>query len=139
MKNNKILGILLWAIGLIVVHLVSFLIPKNYTSAVWVTYGFALFAFMSQLILWLVIWHKPLEAKERFSFTPGLTLSVAYMILQLVLCIVFALWSAAPVKIVALLNALLLIAALVLTALALIAKNHIERVDNRQKNHHVEL
>lgn len=139
MKNNKLLGVVLWLLGLIVAHLTIFCLPKSYTAAVWITYGFTLFAFLSQLALWLYIWREPIEADGRFLHTPVLTLSVGYMLLQLVPCLVFTLWSAASPKIVVLANALLLIAMWALLVLAMIGKSHIQRVDSRQKNHHVEL
>ena len=139
MKNNKFLGVILWAIGLLVAHLLIFCVPENYIAAVWVTYGFTLFAYLSQLALWLYTWHRSLGAKETFLHTPAFRLSVCYMLLQLVLCVVFTLWSTASVKIAFLLNALLLIAIWVLLILSEIAKNHIVRVDSRQKDHRMEL
>lgn len=139
MKNNKILGVMLWAIGLLIAHLIIFCIPQNYTTVVWVTYGFTLFAFLSQLGLWLGIWRKSLEPKEVFIYTPVFMFSIGYMLLQLVLCVAFALWSTASIKIGFLVNALLLIAVWTLSVLSLIAKNHITRVDSRQKDHHKEL
>lgn len=139
MKNNKFLGIILWAIGLLVAHLLIFCVPENYTAAVWITYGFTLFAFLSQLALWLYTWRKSLDAKEMFLHTPAFMLSICYMLLQLVLCAVFTLWSTASVKVAILLNVLLSIAIWVLLVLSEIAKNHIAQVNCRQKDHHIEL
>ena len=139
MKNNKFLAVILWAIGLLVAHLLIFCVPKNYTAAVWVTYGFTLFAYLSQLALWLYTWHRSLGAKETFLHTPAFMLSVCYVLLQLVLCVVFTLWSTASAKAAILLNVLLLIAIWVLLVLSEIAKSHIVQVDSRQKDHHIEL
>lgn len=139
MKNNKFLGIVLWVIGLLVAHLLIFCIHQSYTAAVWATYGFTLLAYFSQLALWLYTWRKSLDAGETFLRTPAFMLSVCYMLLQFVLCVAFTLWSTASVKIAFLLNALLLISIWGLLILSEIAKNHIVRVENRQKDHRVEL
>ena len=139
MKNNKTLGVVLWAIGLLIAHLIIFCVPQNYTVTVWLTYGFTLFAFLSQLIFWLYIWRKPLDSKESFSYTSVLMISVCFILLQLALCIVFAFWAVESAKAVFLVNALLLMAALVMQVLSMIAKNHIERVDSQQKDHRVKL
>lgn len=139
MKNNKFLGMGLWGVGLLAVHLLIFCIATNFTTAIWVTYGFTLFVFFSQLILWLYLWRRPLGTKERFYYTPALLISVCHIILQTVLCLVFVLWNSASVKVAILFNALLLLVILALLILSFLSKNHIERVDHRQKDHHVEL
>lgn len=138
MRNNKILGVLLWVIALLAVHLVIFVIPDAYTMAVWVTYGFTLFAFLSQLILWIWIWRKEVSAVEQFLHTPTLTVSVAYLALQFVLDLLFAVIPAS-VKVTILANAVLAIILGSMLVGSLITKNSIQRLDKRQKNHHVEL
>lgn len=138
MKRNKALGVVLWLIGLAAAHLIVFVVPSRYTAALWVTYGFTLFAFLFQLALWLWIWRKELPAPEQFLYTPALTISAAYVLLQLAVALVFALVSAA-VKAAVLVNALLAIVMSTALVLSLMAKNTIRRTDERQKDHHIKL
>ena len=138
MKNNKSLGVGLWFLALAAVHLIVFLAARELTAALWIAYGFTIFAFVSQLMLWLVIWQKTLDGKQQFLHAPVLTYSLLYLAGQVVLCLIFA-FVHASAKTAVFVNGLTLILFWALLVLSLIGKNHIERVDQRQKNHHIEL
>ena len=138
MKNNKLLGIVLWFLALAAVHLIVFLVARELTAALWISYGFTIFAFVSQLALWLAAWKKPMNGKSQFLHTPVLIYSLFYLLGQTMLCLIFA-FVHISLKTAVLVNSLVLIAFLALMVLSLIGKNHIERVDQRQKNHHIEL
>lgn len=138
MKSNKILGIVLWLIGLIAAHLILFLIPSTYTAAIWICYGFTWFAFVSQVFLWLWIWRKGLTPPEQFLYTPVLTISVIYLLSQLLVDLIFGLIPT-PEKLCVLVNVLLFVIMALLLTMTLIARNSIHRLDDRQKNHHIEL
>ena len=138
MKNNKILGVALWGIAFLATHLIIFVIPESYTTAIWIIYGFTIFAFLSQLALWLWIWRKEISVSAQFLHTSVLTVSAAYLLLQLIVDLLFVL-IAASIKAVVLANALLAIVMGSLLILSLIAKNAIRRVDKRQKDYHIKL
>lgn len=138
MKNNKLLGVVLWFLALAAVYLIVFLAARELTAALWISYGFTMFAFASQLVLWLVAWKKPMNSKQQFLHTPVLTYSLLYLAGQTVLCLIFA-FARASAKTAVLVNVLVLIAFWALMVLSLIGKNHIERIDRRQKDHHIEL
>ena len=138
MKNNKSLGIVLWVLALAAVHLIVFLAARELTATLWISYGFTMFAFISQLVLWLVAWKKPMDGKQQFLHTPVLTYSLLHLAGQTVVCLIFA-FVHASAKTTVLVNGLVLIVFWALMVLSLIGKNHIERVDRRQKDHHVEL
>ncbi len=138
MKSNKTIGVILWGIGLLLAHILVFLLPDGKTPALWVTYGFTLFAFFSQLVLWLLMWKKALTPPQQFLHTPILFFSVCYLIGQLLLCAVFALFFG-PARTAALINGLFLCAVWALILSAAISRNHAEDVDQRQKNHHIKL
>ena len=138
MKNNKLLGVMLWFLSLAAVHLIVFLAARELTAALWISYGFTMFAFVSQLVLWLAAWKKPMDGKQQFLHTPVLAYSLLYLVGQTAVCLFFA-FVHASVKTAVLVNGLVLIAFWALMVLSLIGKNHIERVDQRQKDHHVEL
>lgn len=138
MRNNKILGISLWLVGLAAAHLVVFLLPSEMTAARWITYGFTLFAFLSQLILWLVFWKKQPSNNEQFYSAPMLLYSTLYLLGQFIVCIVFSL-TPATVKIAVIVNALVTLIMLALLSVSMIGRNHAARVDRRQQDHHKEL
>lgn len=133
--KNKSLGVFLWLIGLVATHLALFLLSPEMTAARWVTYGFTLFAFLSQLILWLAVWKKQPSNTEQFYSTPMLLYSTLYLLGEFIVCIVFSL-APATVKIAVLVNALVALIMLALLSVSMIGRNHAARVDARQKNHH---
>ena len=132
MNHNKALGGGLWLVGLVLAHLIVFLLPQEITVSVWITYGFILFAFLSQLILWLVVWQKSLTPEQQFLRTPLMFYSVCYLMGQIILGLIFAMVSASA-KIAVLVNVLLLLIMCSLFIFSLIGRNHIERVDQSQK------
>jgi len=138
MKNNKILGVCIWVIGLIVVHLIFFAISGTYTATIWITYGFTILAFLTQIILWLCIWCTKVKGSEQFLYMPTLTISVTYLLLQIMLALVFVLFTPS-VKVAIIVNGLLTIIIGIVLVLASVAKNTIQQLDRRQKNHHIEL
>ena len=138
MKSNKTLGVILWVLALAVVHLIVFSAARERTAALWTVYGFTLFAFASQLVLWLVIWQKPADGKQQFFHTPVLTYSLLYLLWQTVSCLIFV-FVPATVRTAAFVSGLALILFSALMVLSLIGKNYIERTDRRQKDHHIEL
>ena len=136
--KNKSLGVFLWLIGLVAAHLVLFLLSPEMTAARWITYGFTLFAFLSQLILWMAVWEKQPSNTEQFYSTPMLLYSTLYLLGQLIVCIVFSL-TPVTVKIAVLVNALAALIMLALLTVSMIGRNHAARVDTRQKDHHKDL
>lgn len=138
MRHQKAFGSALWLIGLALAHLFLFLLPREVTASVWITYGFTLIAFFSQLALWIAVWKKGLTPEMQFLHTPLLLFSVCYLAGQLICCILFALLPA-TVKIAILANALFLCAMWALQLAAVLACGHAEKVDRRQKNHHTKL
>ncbi len=138
MKSNKLLSGALWAIGLAAECGLLLCLARAYTAAVWITLGFTLFAFVSQLVLWLYLWRGAGTADGVFFRMPAFMLSALYMLLQLIPCLVFPFWQASA-RLAVLLNAALAVVMWVLLLLSLLAKNHIAHVDGRQKDHHREL
>lgn len=130
MKNNKLLGIVLWAVFFVAAHLILFLIPNVYSVAIWVCYAFTLWAFGSQLILWLALWKGKPNASQRFLNLPALFISIVYLLAQLITDIVFACFTAAT-KASIFVNALVCIVMTVLLLAALIAKNAISHLDEK--------
>ena len=138
MNRNKTLGVGLWLVGLTLAHLIVFLLPQEITISVWITYGFILFAFLSQLIVWFVVWQKNLTPAQQFLQIPLMLYSVCYLGGQIILGAVFALVNASA-KIAVLVNAVFLLIMCSLFLFSLIGRNRAEHVDQRQKDHHIKL
>jgi len=135
-KNNKILGITAWALGLALSLLLLFLIPKDLNGTVWAIIVCTVLVYLLHLALWLALQKGNVD----FHNMPALTLSVFSLIAQTTWAVIVAFAATAiPTKIAILINALLIIVQVFAIVLALISKNHIENVSKRQKDHHVEL
>lgn len=136
MKENKILGVTVWALGLVLSILLLIFIPKERTGTVWAVIVCTVVVYLLHLMLWRLLQKEKLD----FHNLPALTLSVFFLLVQTVWAVVVA--CAATIisaKTGILVNALLIIIQALVIVLALISKKHIESVSNRQKDHHVEL
>lgn len=140
MIKNKTIGISIWLILFVVSIFLLFFIPNQYSNSIYVTLVFDCIAFISQLILWMNILKPNTKAKEIFVSTPSFLLSIAYVAIQFIICIVTALINnRLSFKSSLLINVILLAIMWILILTTISAKNHINDVDVRQKDHHVEL
>lgn len=138
MGNKKITGIAICFLGLALALFLLFIIPGDISSARIITAVFTVIAFLSQLFMWLSLFKGKVDAQGVFYQTPTITFSVVYMLTQFVLCILMA-FITFTTKISLVVNFVVLILMWILILALNSAKNHIQRVDCRQKNHHVEL
>lgn len=136
MKENKILGVTVWTLGLALSMLLLIFIPKERTGTVWAVIICTVVVYLLHLVLWGLLQKKKLD----FHNLPALTLSVFFLLVQTVWVVVVA-CAATTIssKTGVLVNVLLIIVQALVIVLALISRNHIESVSNRQKDHHVEL
>lgn len=136
MRNNKVLGIVLWAAGLAIALLFLAFVSQEWNGTVWAVAVCTVLTYIGHLALWLVLQKGKLD----FRNLPALTISVAFLLLQTLWAVVvsFTAWVI-PVKIALLGNVLFVIAQVVTVTMALMGKNHIETVDKRQKDHHTEV
>ena len=136
MKNNKILGLVVWALGLAFSLFLILLVPNDLTGAIYAVAVCTVLVYLLHLTLWLALQ----KGKVEFQNLPSLTLSVFFLLVQTIWAIIVAFASAViSVKMVVLVEILLIVIQVFAIVLALISKNHIERVSKRQKNHHMEL
>ncbi|MBP3632944.1 MAG: hypothetical protein J6J43_00020 [Oscillospiraceae bacterium] len=137
MKKNWGMGVFLWAVGVIVAHILLVYLPNEMTTAVWITYGMSVLVFLLHLMAWMICAAK--QGADNFLYVPNYMLSVMHMVLQLVLCLLFLVFSGASEKVTVLCNGGLLLVMSVLMALSAIGKRHIENIEKRQNNNHREL
>jgi len=140
MNKNRVIGIVIWILGLILSMVFMFGLEQGMTPTFWVTFGFIIVAFVSTLIFQLLVWKSNDTIDNQFIHTPALLVSVGYIIMQIPLSIVFSVGSSfIPVKVTILLNAIILIIAWIIILGSVEGNDHIRKVNGRQKNHHTEL
>ena len=135
MKNNKILGVVVWALGLALSLFLLFLIPKNLTGSIYAVAFCTALVYLLHLALWLVLQKGKLD----FNNMPSLTLSIFFLLLQTIWTINVAFVVTIATKTAILINVFLILSQAFVIVLALISKDHIESISNRQKNHHTKL
>lgn len=80
------------------------------------------------------------KPSEVFVATPAIMLSVAYMVIQFIICIVTAIVNdGISLKLSLIINIILMALMWVLILAAINTRNHANRIDSRQEDHHVEL
>lgn len=132
MKKNY--GIIIWVLLLVITLFLTLIIPNTYTSQIWTVVIFDVVAFVSQLILWF---SKTKNTKETFYKYPAMTVSTMYLILQFIVSTIVAIVNETiPFKIVLIINFILLVAMWVIILSICMAKDKIESLDSRQKDHH---
>lgn len=140
MAKNKIIGSVILILALALSVFLLLIIPSEYTSAVWITLIFNVIAFLSQLILWLMMFKKD-EGKEGvFYKTPVMTASTIYMVIQFIICLIVGFTGTSmSSKVAIIVNFVLFILMWVLILSLISAKDYAKEADSRQKDHHVRL
>jgi len=135
-NNNKILGMIIWILGLSLGLLFLFFVPKEQTGTVKAIIICTVVIYLLHLALWTLLQRKKLD----FHNLSALTLSVFFLLVQTVWAVIVAFMAKTiSTKAGIFINALLIIIQVLCIMLALISKNHIMGVSNRQKDHHIEL
>lgn len=140
MNKNKILGIAIWVLGFFLSMLLMFCLERGMTPVFWVTFGFVIAAFVSVFIFQLCMWKRCASHDNQFIHIPAILVSSGYVLIQIPICIIFALGSSSiPIKIAILVNAFILIIAWIISVFSVAGNDHIRKVNSRQKDHHTEL
>ena len=140
LSKSRKTGISIWTIAFALSVFLLLIIPNHYTGSVYVTLVFDGVAFISTLVLWLNLFKNSKSASDIFYCSPAMTVSTGYLIIQFVLCIAAGILAdTMTVKLSLILNFILTAIMWILILSTLNSKNHAQRVDARQKNHHIEL
>lgn len=140
MSRNRKLGIVIWAIAFALSVFLTLIIPAHYCSSIFVTLTFDGIAYISVLILWINLFRNTKKPNDTFYNSPAMTVSTIYLVIQLILCIIIGLMvDTITFKITLILNVVLMAVVWFLILSTIITKDHAQRVDSRQKDHHVEL
>lgn len=137
---SKKIFLAVWALGLALANVLLFTLSQSMTSTTWVTLAFVWLAFLSTLVFQFLAATKSKTPDDGFLHIPALAVSIVYEVLQIPVCLIFALGATTiPAKVAFLTQAILLIIAWAAILLALGGNDHIKKVNSRQKNHHQEL
>lgn len=140
MSKNRKIGIVIWIIGFALSVFLLFVIPQHLSSGIYLTLVFDIVAFVSSLILWLSFFKSKKTPKEQFYVSPAITVSAVYLVIQFIICVTEGLLvDKISFRGTLILNFITTAVMWILILSTLIAKNHAQRVDLRQKDHHVEL
>lgn len=140
MGKNRRIGVVSWALGLLLVNVLLFCLEQGKTPTFWVTAGFVWAAFLFSLVLSMAVWKRAKNPEEQFLHIPTLVILTGYMIVQIPISIVFALGSRLiSCNVTLCVNAVLLIAAWLVTFASFTGNDHIRNIRERQKNHHIKL
>ena len=140
MNKNKVIGIAIWFFGTVLSMVLMFCLEQGMTATFWVTFGFVLAAFVSALIFQMSVWTTNATSDEQFIHIPAMVVSSVYILVQIPICVIFALGSSViPFKIAILINAIILIIAWIINLMSVAGNDHIRKVNGRQKDHHIEL
>ena len=140
MGKSKIIKCVIWFLAFALSVFLLLVIPSSYSQSIWVTLVFDVIAFVSQLILLLTIFNRPVGAKGVFNRYPTMLVSSLYLIVEFIICIVMAVMgSSIPFKMSLIINFIVMVIAWIILLMMILSKDHVERIDSRQKDHHVEL
>lgn len=140
MSKNRKNGILIWAIAFALSVFLALIIPTHYSSSIFGTLVFDAIAYIAVLILWLKLFRNTKMPGDTFYNSPTMTISIVYLIIQTLLCVLVGLLvDVISFKTTLILNVVLMAVMWFLIYSTIIAKDHAKHVDSRQKDHHVEL
>ena len=140
MEKAKVIKYVIWFLAFALSVFMLLVIPNSYSQSIWVTFVFDTIAFVSQLVLWLSIFNRPIGEKGVFNRYPLMIISSLYLVIEFIFCVIVAI--AGPTisfKISLTMNFIILVIAWIILLMLIMAKNHVERTDSRQTDHHVEV
>ena len=114
----------------------ALIIPEEYTAQIWAVVVFDIFTFALQFITWFA---KDKTSRGTFYKYPAMAVSSIYLILQFVISTVTAIFgSRISFKFLLIVEVVLLVIMWILILSTLMAKDKIESLDFRQKDHQIE-
>lgn len=140
MGKSRIIKCVIWFLAFALSVFLLLVIPGSYSQSIWVTLVFDVIAFVSQLILWLTIFNKPVGTKGVFNRYPTMFISSLYLVIEFIICVIVAVaGSSISFKMSLIINFIIMVVTWIILLMMILSKDHVERIDNRQKDHHVEL
>ena len=140
MSRNKKIGFVIWALSFVLVLILMLCLKTEITPTFYITLVFVCVTFVSSLLFQIIIWKNSKSLDKQVLHLSVITISNIYVLLQIPIGIIFSIRATyISTKVTILVNAVLLIIIWILMFSSLVGNDHVEKVNNRQKNHHIEL
>ena len=140
MIKSKTAFLILWGTAFALTLFLLLIIPAQIMGITVVALVFDCVGFISQLILWLKLARGEQSATDVFRNAPAAVVTCAYLAILLVLSILYGVFpNTFPVKTAVIVNVIIMAAAWLLLVVLLGTKGYIQRIDSRQRDHHIEL
>lgn len=140
MSNDRKMGLIVWGLCMLLCTVLIFSLEHGFTRTLIITIMFVCFAFISFFIFQSYIWKKGRTREGVFLKISSIIVSYFYLLVQIPICIIFSIGSnIISYKIAILVNMVLVVIVWGMILGGLVGNEHIEKVNNRQKNHHIEL
>lgn len=127
-QRTGIATLIIYLIVFAIFNLFVFLLSKNRTPVFWLSYGFAVLAFIVQVSSMLMAFKKT-DVQSVFMGIPLASLSFYYFFAAVFTAVVFMIFASAPMKIALLLQILIVAAYVVVAVLAITSRDIVEELN----------
>lgn len=130
--KNSIIGYLILLVACILFNALSFLLPINRVGNFWVDYGFTMFAFVFQIVIWNLAFDKKKNMRGIFYGISLAHIGIVYLVIQIIAYSILLCFLKYSYRIHWAVNIVILCIMLVYILLAMLGRNEINRLDNKQ-------
>ena len=131
MKKGSGKGYLILGILFVLINIIAFVIPTLKTPVFWISYGFTVIAFALQIFIWKKSFSEKDILKSKFLGIPIVHIGIVYLILQIVSFAVFTALPMLPLWSAIVTDILILATCSVCMISADVARNEIDRVEEK--------
>lgn len=131
MKKGSGKGYLILGILFVLISIIAFVIPTLKTPVFWISYGFTVIAFALQIFIWKKSFSEKDTLKSKFLGIPIVHIGIVYLILQIISFAVFTALPMLPLWSAIVTDILILAICSVCMISADVARNEIDRVEEK--------
>lgn len=131
MKKNNSLGYIILGVLFVLLTVVAFAVPTVKTGTFWVAYVFTVVAFALQIPIWKKALGQKETLKSKFLGIPTVHVSIVYLVLQIIAFAVFTALPMLPLWSAIVTDILILAICSVCLISADIARNEIDRLEEK--------
>ena len=139
MKKTSVCTVFISLLGLLLSLFFLFIIPDGIGIVIIATGSATVIVYLLQIVLLLILFGKQKE-NDALYITPVVTVSIVYMVIQFIICVITAfLENSLSLKSVLLVNIPFFIIFWMIVIALSVSRSHIQRIDGRQKMHHTDI
>lgn len=133
MKKNKLYGVAVLAIVMVVFNIIAFLLPETRGGTFWSGYAFTMAALLLQLLFFYLAFGKADNLKKTFLGLSIAQIGVTYLILQSIWGIVCLFVPTITPKFAVVVSVMLLGFYLISVILAMLGRDTVQKIDDKIK------